>query len=65
MWFKWKSKRVRELEAHIFDLESALTQSQQFERIAAEKLAVWVQKHDDLLLRFKALQHESITSTKS
>ncbi len=62
MWFNWKSKRVRELESQVFDLEHALCEAQQFDRIASEKLTVWVKKHDDLLVKYKALQNERITS---
>lgn len=60
MWFNFTSKRIAELEdalreqaSTIFDLQSALCESQQFERIAAEKLRVWVEKHDQLLMDFK------------
>lgn len=57
LWLNpFKSKRVRELESKVFDLEFALTESQQFERIASDKLTFWVKKHDDLLIRYKALE---------
>lgn len=55
MWFK-KSKRIVELEGKVFDLERALFESQQFERIANEKLTHWVQRHDNLLVQHKLLQ---------
>lgn len=54
-WFNFKTKRVRELESRVFDLERALFESQQFERIASDKLTEWVRKHDELLIRYKQL----------
>lgn len=55
MFYK-KAKRIKELEWQVFDLDHALTEAQQFERIASEKLQQWVQKHDELLIKYKACQ---------
>ena len=51
----FKSQRVRELESRIFDLERQLFQSEQLERIAADKVTLWVGKHDELLIKHKEL----------
>lgn len=64
--FFHNKKRIRELEdennalrSFNFDLEQQLFESQQFERIASDKLAVWVKKHDELLIKYKE-EHGSI-----
>ncbi len=41
------------LRSHVFDLEHQLIEAQQFERIASDKLTLWVKKHDDLLIKYK------------
>lgn len=48
-------KETRALKARICELETQLFEAQQFERIASDKLTVWVQKHDDLLIIYKKL----------
>lgn len=53
--FSFKTTRVRELESQVFDLERALFESQQFERIASDKLSKWVKSHDELLIKYKQL----------
>lgn len=55
MIFFRKAKRIAQLESEKFDLERDLFQAQQLERIASEKLLTWVQKHDELLIKHKAL----------
>lgn len=59
-FYRWLDQRLLD---RIDDLERELFQSQQFERIAAEKLKTWVQKHDELLVKYKALKatHEPST----
>ena len=66
MFSKWKSNRVRELQNQLALMEVELFQSQQFERIASDKLEVWVQKHDQLLIAYKELKakYEPIISKK-
>jgi len=67
MWFK-KTKEIEALNSRIFDLERELFESQQFERIASDKLREWVQKHDGLLMDYKKLIKEydqSLTSPTS
>ncbi len=67
MWFRWKSRRVRELESELFHLEHQLFEAQEFERIASGKLTAWVRKHDDLLIAYKELKskYEPINTTLS
>ena len=55
MIFFKKQKRINELQSKIFDLERKLFESEQFERIASEKLKVWVEKHDTLLSKYKLI----------
>lgn len=64
MFFR-KAQRIKELEdqnailaARLFDMEHAKVEAEQFERIAAGKLKEWVEKHDALLISFKALKKE-------
>lgn len=58
-------RRIKELESMLFEKESecfeisrALFQSQQFERIASDKLAEWVTKHDDMLIKYKQIKKD-------
>lgn len=46
------------------ELEKSLFEAQQFERIASEKLATWVQKHDELLIKYNELisKYEPVTT---
>jgi hypothetical protein len=52
-------KKIRELEAKNLELDAALFDSQQFERIAGDKLTVWVAKHDALLVHCKTNHDQS------
>ena len=51
-----KSKRVRELESKVFDLEREVFEAKAFEKIAADKLKLWVERHDYLLVKYKELK---------
>lgn len=53
MRFYWP--REKALRSEIEDLERKVFEIESFERIAAGKLATWVQKHDELLAKYKAL----------
>ena len=50
MWDFRNKKKVKELESEIFDLKRELFESQQFEEIASNKLKMWVDKYDNLML---------------
>ena len=70
MWFR-KARRIKELEnllfkaeASNFDMAHALFESQQFERIAREKVTLWVGKHDELLIKCKE-QHGGFKKEES
>lgn len=63
MVFFKKNKRIAELEkinselvSKNFDLEHELIEVQQFEKICDGKLAEWVKKHDELLVKYKELE---------
>lgn len=69
MLFNFKSKKTRALEDKVaeltskaFDLERELFQSQQFERVACDKLKTWVEKHDALLVFCKTHHDTKLTS---
>jgi hypothetical protein len=59
-WIKNKiaGKEIAALHSKIFELEHAWVEANQFERIASEKLAIWVLKHDELLIKYKQLQKD-------
>ena len=55
-WDLFNAQKVKELTGQIFDLEHALFEERIFGEIASEKLKVWVEKHDELLGRYKKLE---------
>jgi hypothetical protein len=54
----FNKKKLAEHKSKIFDLERALFESQQYERIASEKLEIWVEKYYSLLIKYKQMTPE-------
>lgn len=53
-WRELQSQ-VLDLGGQVNELTVQLFEAQQFERIASDKLKLWVGKHDDLLIKYKHL----------
>lgn len=51
--------QVADLKGQLFDMEAAKVEAEQFERIAAGKVKTWVEKHDELLFKYKALKKDT------
>jgi hypothetical protein len=47
---------IKDLRFQVYKLERALFEAQSFEQLGAEKLKIWVEKHDELLIKFKELK---------
>ena len=60
----FNKKKVAQLQSELFDTQRALFESQQFERIASEKLKMWVNKHDTLLASYKLIKNKMENENK-
>lgn len=72
MWDFRNLKKVKKLEdeiitlkSELFDMQHKLFEAESFEKIAADKLTLWVRKHDELLVKHKELLKNNEQSSQT